>query len=97
MTEEYRSYFPVRSRRAGIPAGPAVLSGSGRSRRAPEKAPDRRPGTDLRAGNRPAGENPGQQAAIAAEDRVTAVVAGPGTGKTYTLVEHVAHMIDIQG
>ncbi|MDD6932694.1 MAG: UvrD-helicase domain-containing protein [Eubacteriales bacterium] len=43
------------------------------------------------------GENPGQQAAIAAEDRVTAVVAGPGTGKTYTLVEHVAHMIDIQG
>ena len=31
-----------------------LYTSSGRSRRAPEKAPDRRPGTDLRAGNRPA-------------------------------------------
>ena len=54
LRRRIRPYFPVRSRRAGIPAGPAVLSGSGRSRRAPEKTPDRRPGTELGAGNRPA-------------------------------------------
>ena len=42
-------------------------------------------------------DNPEQLSAITAEDHAIAVIAGPGTGKTYTLVERVAHMISVMG
>lgn len=41
--------------------------------------------------------NPGQQAAVSVTERVVAVVAGPGTGKTKTLVARIAHLIEEQG
>ena len=43
------------------------------------------------------GTNPEQLAAITADDRAIAVIAGPGTGKTYTLVERVVYMISEMG
>lgn len=47
----------------------------------------------------PAGDmlNPAQQAAVEAEEPVVAVVAGPGTGKTKTLVARIAHLIERRG
>jgi len=42
-------------------------------------------------------DNPEQHSAITAAERAVAVIAGPGTGKTYTLVERVAHMISELG
>ena len=47
----------------------------------------------------PAGEslNPAQQAAVEAEETAVAVVAGPGTGKTKTLVARIAHLIEVRG
>ena len=39
------------------------------------------------------GLNPGQEAAVRAAAPVVAVVAGPGTGKTKTLVARVAHLV----
>lgn len=42
-------------------------------------------------------DNPEQAEAICAGDAAIAVVAGPGTGKTHTLVERVAHMISAMG
>ncbi|MFH1215018.1 MAG: UvrD-helicase domain-containing protein [Pseudomonadota bacterium] len=41
----------------------------------------------------PATSNPAQQRAIASEARRILVSAGPGTGKTYTLVGRLAHLI----
>lgn len=43
------------------------------------------------------GANPEQAEAITAADRAVAVIAGPGTGKTYTLVERAAYMITEMG
>ena len=47
----------------------------------------------------PAGDmlNPAQQAAVEAEEPAVAVVAGPGTGKTKTLVARIAHLIEVRG
>ena len=47
----------------------------------------------------PAGDslNPAQQAAVEAEEPAVAVVAGPGTGKTKTLVACIAHLIERRG
>ena len=47
----------------------------------------------------PAGDtlNPAQQAAVTAEEPAVAVVAGPGTGKTKTLVARIAHLIEACG
>ena len=47
----------------------------------------------------PAGEslNPAQQAAVEAEEPAVAVVAGPGTGKTKTLVARITHLIEQRG
>lgn len=47
----------------------------------------------------PAGDmlNPAQQAAVEAEEPAVAVVAGPGTGKTKTLVARIAHLIEQRG
>lgn len=47
----------------------------------------------------PAGDslNPAQQAAVEAEEPAVAVVAGPGTGKTKTLVARIAHLIGVRG
>ena len=44
-----------------------------------------------------ASDNPEQSSAITARERAAAVIAGPGTGKTYTLVERVAYMITEMG
>ncbi len=41
--------------------------------------------------------NSQQQAAISAEERTVAVVAGPGTGKTKTLVDRIAWLVEEQG
>lgn len=41
--------------------------------------------------------NPQQQAAISAEERTVAVVAGPGTGKTKTLVDRIAWLVEERG
>lgn len=43
------------------------------------------------------GDNPEQLGAIRATERAVAVIAGPGTGKTHTLVERVAYMIAEMG
>lgn len=47
----------------------------------------------------PAGDtlNHAQQAAVEAEEPAVAVVAGPGTGKTKTLVARIAHLIEQRG
>ena len=47
----------------------------------------------------PAGDrlNPAQQAAVTATEPVVAVVAGPGTGKTKTLVARIAYLIEQRG
>ena len=41
--------------------------------------------------------NPSQQAAVTTTARTTAVVAGPGTGKTKTLVARIAYLVEEQG
>ncbi|MDY3618361.1 UvrD-helicase domain-containing protein [Agathobaculum sp.] len=41
--------------------------------------------------------NPAQQAAVTAEERTVAVVAGPGTGKTKTLVARIAYLVETRG
>lgn len=38
-------------------------------------------------------QNPEQQQAITSEHPVTAVIAGPGTGKTYTLIQHIVWLL----
>ncbi len=38
--------------------------------------------------------NPQQEEAVQASERVVAVIAGPGTGKTKTLVARIAHLIE---
>lgn len=38
--------------------------------------------------------NAAQEAAIDSEARVTAVIAGPGTGKTFTLTERIARLAE---
>lgn len=45
----------------------------------------------------PAPENHGQAEAIATEKDAVAVIAGPGTGKTHTLVSRVEHLISKMG
>lgn len=42
-------------------------------------------------------ENLPQQKAITAEERVIAVIAGPGTGKTYTLTQRIGELIKNRG
>lgn len=55
---------------------------------------------NLRSGNRkPLSHslaNERQRCAIEAIGRVTVVTAGPGTGKTYTLVSHILHLLEIR-
>ena len=41
--------------------------------------------------------NPQQRAAVTAEEPVVAVIAGPGTGKTGTLVERIAWLVEERG
>lgn len=38
--------------------------------------------------------NPAQQEAVCAKERAVAVIAGPGTGKTKTLLAHLTHMLE---
>ena len=49
------------------------------------------PRTDLR------GLNPEQEAAVSAPEAVVAVSAGPGTGKTRTLIARIAYLIEERG
>ena len=46
---------------------------------------------------KPAGLNAEQKTAVESDARITAVVAGPGTGKTFTLVERIAYMVEEKG
>nr|WP_326185893.1 UvrD-helicase domain-containing protein [uncultured Oscillibacter sp.] len=72
---------------------------------APEKSPAKKralkktaPAEGATASAAPAERlNPEQQAAVAAEELVVAVVAGPGTGKTRTLVARIAHLVEDRG
>lgn len=41
--------------------------------------------------------NPAQQSAVQAEEPVVAVVAGPGTGKTKTLISRICYLIEEKG
>ncbi len=41
-----------------------------------------------------AGENEAQRRAVECADACVAVLAGPGTGKTYTLVSRIAHLLE---
>lgn len=41
--------------------------------------------------------NPQQQAAVCAEEPIVAVIAGPGTGKTKTLVSRIAYLVEERG
>lgn len=41
----------------------------------------------------PPSQNPEQQQAITSESQVTSVIAGPGTGKTYTLIQHIVWLL----
>ena len=50
-----------------------------------------------RKGSSPDELNPEQQQAVEALEPVTAVIAGPGTGKTKTLVARIAYLIETRG
>ena len=41
--------------------------------------------------------NPGQEEAVCALDRVTAVIAGPGSGKTKTLISRISYLLKERG
>lgn len=41
--------------------------------------------------------NPGQEEAVRALDRVTAVIAGPGSGKTKTLISRISYLLKERG
>ncbi len=84
----------------------AELAGQGslfaRAKRQQAKAPKpapalplikRKPATLTPPGPPPA-LNPEQQAAATADERLLLVIAGPGTGKTHTLVERIRHLVD---
>nr|WP_302651531.1 UvrD-helicase domain-containing protein [uncultured Agathobaculum sp.] len=68
------------------------------ARKTPRDLPKAAPVPDPEA-PAPAGDalNPAQQAAVCAEENAIAVVAGPGTGKTKTLVARIAHLIAVRG
>ena len=78
---------------AGLPAGPS-RGGRGRKPGPPPAAtnPEAAPPEP-----RAAALNERQREAVEAAERVVAVIAGPGTGKTGTLVERVAYLIEARG
>lgn len=72
-------------------AAPAV-------RAKPELAPAPAPQTEKRDPAQAAQAlNPAQQQAVKADGPVVAVIAGPGTGKTKTLVSRIAYLIEERG
>ena len=62
--------------------------------RSAQASPRDRPEAPAPAGDR---AQPRQQAAVEAQENAIAVVAGPGTGKTKTLVARIAHLIAVRG
>ena len=66
------------------------------ARRKKSAPADKAPAESAAPANLP-GDNPEQLSAIRATERAVAVIAGPGTGKTYTLVERAAYMIAEMG
>ena len=76
-------------KKARRPAAPRVhAEAAGQARKAPGRS-----GAPETAG----ALNPEQQAAVGAAERAVAVIAGPGTGKTKTLVARIAHLIETRG
>ncbi len=73
-------------REPAIPAAAAAAEEPGR-----EGEPGQGPAA---AADHPYGLNREQWAAVAAGDRAIAVIAGPGTGKTKTLVSRIAHLVE---
>lgn len=67
-----------------------------RKRQSEEMAEELQPQLDEKAGGLD-GLNREQAEAVAAPDRIVAVVAGPGTGKTKTLVSKIAYLIERLG
>ena len=45
----------------------------------------------------PQGLNEAQRQAVEAAALHVAVIAGPGTGKTFTLVERIAYLVEVRG
>lgn len=79
---------------AAVPARPARKAAS--ARRAPAGQPPEPTGPDRRQGadGALAGLNGEQRAAVMARERAVAVVAGPGTGKTKTLVARIQYLVE---
>ena len=74
---------------AGLPNAPIV------KKRAAKAAPnEEKPEQPREAAPVSPGLNPEQHRAVHSESAVIAVIAGPGTGKTKTLVERIAHLVE---
>ncbi len=73
---------------AGLPGVPLIRKRTAKAAVQEETAPE---AIETKAF---AGLNPAQDAAVHAEAPAVAVIAGPGTGKTKTLVERIAHLIE---
>lgn len=53
--------------------------------------------TEVKPAHTSQGLNPQQLAAVTAPEKTVAVIAGPGTGKTQTLIQRIAHLIEVKG
>ena len=62
-----------------------------------KSAPAEQPPKGSEPASRPQQLNPEQQAAVCAAEPAVAVIAGPGTGKTKTLVSRIAYLVEEQG
>jgi uncharacterized protein (TIGR00375 family) len=82
---------PKGSRNQKAPADNAAPSQASAEARLPDGGGDAPPALPQDALH---GLNPEQQEAVSASDPVIAVIAGPGTGKTMTLVGRIAYLIE---
>lgn len=76
------------NRRRGPLLGAIVQELAGRVKELPKESKPAGPGTDL---------SPEQLKIVKTEERVVAVIAGPGAGKTRTLVERISYLINERG
>ena len=79
--------IPLTELAATVPE--CAASDSGEAEKGAQKMQDVPQKTDA-----PRGLNAGQEAAADSQARITAVIAGPGTGKTHTLVERIVRLVE---